>query len=388
MTAILNDADIAIAGAGPAGQALASLLIRGGFPAARIAVFDAKTAEQSQQDVRTIALSAGSRQILEQAGGWPVRATAIHEIHVSRRGHFGRTLIRHEDYQLPALGYVARYGDIIRPLEQALQPSDVQFLRPVKITGLQEQHDHVQIQTVSADGRTHQYAAGMVIQAEGGTFTDQEARGQRRDYDQTAVIAHVCFSGSIAHRAFERFTDQGPLALLPEDDGYALVWCVRPELAEQLMQLDDAAFCAALQQAFGQRLGSISSISKRNAFPLGLNAQHSASARIVSIGNAAQTLHPVAGQGLNLGLRDVSVLARAILQNGTQTEAAIQDFMRLRGTDRQLTIGLTDTLARIFASSPDGSLRQSLLGAGLALLDVLPPARHALAGHMMYGWRN
>jgi 2-octaprenyl-6-methoxyphenol hydroxylase len=126
------------------------------------------------------------------------------------------------------------------------------------------------------------------------------------------VIAHVCFSGSIAHRAFERFTDQGPLALLPEDDGYALVWCVRPELAEQLMQLDDAAFCAALQQAFGQRLGSISSISKRNAFPLGLNAQHSASARIVSIGNAAQTLHPVAGQGLNLGLRDVSVLARAI----------------------------------------------------------------------------
>jgi 2-octaprenyl-6-methoxyphenol hydroxylase len=388
MTMILNDFDIAICGAGPAGQALALLLAAQGIPANRIALFDGKTAAQAEQDARSIALSYGSRQILDSAGAWPVKATAIQEIHVSRRGHFGRSLIRASDYNLPALGYVARYGDIIAPMQSRIAQSGITIERPCLVENFEEHPDHVRLQVRdSNDASTRSVSAHIVVQAEGGTFNDQSHRLQRHDYQQTAIIAHVCFDQAMAHRAFERFTDQGPLALLPQEDGYALVWCVRPAQAEQLMQLDDGAFRQALQQAFGQRLGKLTRISPRVSYPLGLNAQAQASVRVVSIGNAAQTLHPVGGQGLNLGLRDSFVLARCLSRGINTPEAALQDFIRQRQTDRQLTIRLTDTLARIFASSADGSFTQSLLGASLGMLDIIQPARHLLAEHMLYGWR-
>lgn len=391
MTTIINDADIAICGAGPAGQALALLLVQQGIPAARIALFDGKTATEAEQDARSIALSYGSQQILQQAGCWPLRATAIQDIHVSRRGHFGRTLIQAADYQLPALGYVARYGDIVAPMQTALARTGVQMHRPCQVTAIEEFNDHVRltVQTAPETGTElqRQFSAQVVVQAEGGTFSDQSQRQQSRDYQQTAIIAHVCFDEAIAHRAFERFTEEGPLALLPQEDGYALVWCVRPEHAAQLMALDEAAFRQRLQSAFGQRMGQLTRISKRVSYPLGLNAQAQASARVVSIGNAAQTLHPVAGQGLNLGLRDSVVLAKCLSRELAMPEAALQQFLRERQTDRSLTIGLTDTLARIFASSPDGSFKQSLLGLSLGGLDLFRPARHLIAEHMLYGWR-
>ncbi|MBC3934684.1 FAD-dependent monooxygenase [Undibacterium rugosum] len=393
MTTIINDADIAICGAGPAGQALALLLVQQGIPAARIALFDGKTAAEAEQDARSIALSYGSQQILQQAACWPLRATAIQDIHVSRRGHFGRTLIQAADYQLPALGYVARYGDIVAPMQTAIARTGVQMHRPCQVRAIEELTDHVRL-TVQTGTKTgagtelqRQFSAQVVVQAEGGTFSDQSQRQQSRDYQQTAIIAHVCFDEAIAHRAFERFTEEGPLALLPQEDGYALVWCVRPDHAAQLMALDEATFRQRLQNAFGQRMGQLTRISTRVSYPLGLNAQAQASARVVSIGNAAQTLHPVAGQGLNLGLRDSMVLAKCLGRELAMPEAALQQFLRERQTDRSLTIGLTDTLARIFASSPDGSLKQSLLGLSLGGLDLFRPVRHLIAEHMLYGWR-
>jgi len=381
----LPDYDVIICGAGPVGLSVAALLYKRGMPAARIALLDAKSAEQAAQDPRTIALSHGSQQILHEIGAWPLMAssvTAIHQIHVSRRQHFGRTLIQREDYNLPALGYVVRYGALVDALSTALTPSEVTILRPAQVAAIDEQGPQVKVQL--ADGRT--LSAGIVVQAEGGVFSEQTAKALQRDYDQIAIVAHVTTSAGIAYRAFERFTAEGPLALLPQDDGYALVWCARPATASRLQALDEAAFLQELGEVFGGRVGRFTRCSARHCYPLGLNAEPGASTRTVAIGNAAQTLHPVAGQGLNLGLRDAVVLANALVRNGSGP-AALEQFAIQRRRDRNATIKLTDLLARVFASAPDGAPSQALLGLSLGLIDVAAPAKRMLAEQMMFGWR-
>ncbi|HJV84743.1 MAG TPA: UbiH/UbiF/VisC/COQ6 family ubiquinone biosynthesis hydroxylase [Noviherbaspirillum sp.] len=377
-----TDFDIAICGAGPVGLALALLLVKHGAPAGRIVLVDAKPLETASQDPRSIALSYGSRQILENIGAWPVVADAIHQIHVSRRGHFGRTIIDREEYGVPALGYVARYGSLVSTLAALADRNAVVTLRPVLVASSIERDEEVELRC--ADGKA--FTAQIMVQAEGGVFSEQATKSVSRDYDQTAVIAHVVCSKPVAHRAFERFTEEGPLALLPQDDGYAMVWCARPANAARLAALPDTEFLVELERAFGSRLGRFTKVSPRAAFPLGLNAHAAVSSRTVAIGNAAQTLHPVAGQGMNLGLRDAAVLARLLAREATPE--MLQQFIRLRQTDRKLTITLTDALARIFASAPDGALSQSALGFSLALVDALKPAKRLLAEHMLFGSRQ
>jgi len=372
--------DVAICGAGPAGMALAALLAKRGMPAARIALIDAKTLAQASNDPRSIALSWGSRQILEEIGAWPVAATAIHEIHVSRRGQFGRSLITRDEHKLPALGYVLRYGDLVTALGAVCGRAGIATLRPARVEALDESSEQV-VLTIGGEQPRVVHAA-IVVQAEGGLFSDQESRAQRRDYQQTAIIAQVRSSRAIEHRAFERFTEQGPLALLPQGEEYSLVWCVRPDTAAHLQALDDAAFLQELGAAFGDRVGRFTHATPRLAFPLGLNADPRGTARSAAIGNAAQTLHPVAGQGLNLGLRDATVLARLLAQGATP--AMLSQFTTLRTQDRDTTVRLTDTMARIFAND---SHAQALLGLSLAAIDMIPPARSLLAELMMYGRR-
>ncbi|MDY7576769.1 UbiH/UbiF/VisC/COQ6 family ubiquinone biosynthesis hydroxylase [Herbaspirillum sp. RTI4] len=376
-----TDFDVLICGAGPVGLATAALMVQFGAAPQRIALVDARSADESVRDPRSIALSFGSRQILERVGAWPLQADAIHQIHVSRRGHFGRALIECDDYRLPALGYVTRYGTLVTALAEAAERSGAVAIRPVRIDALTEQADAVAVQL--ADGRC--LRAGIVVQAEGGVFAEQTARTQHRDYEQVALVSHVRTSTALPHRAFERFTSEGPLALLPQDGGYALVWCMRPASAERVQNLDDAAFLQELQTAFGDRLGRFLSIEKRHAYPLGLNARPAAATRMVAIGNAAQTLHPVAGQGLNLGLRDARVLARLLARRADP--AALQEFSSQRQADRRATITLTDVMARIFAATPDHAPSQSLLGLSLGLIDTVAPARRLLAQQMMFGWR-
>jgi 2-octaprenyl-6-methoxyphenol hydroxylase len=372
--------DVAICGAGPAGMALAALLARRGVPASRIALIDAKTLEQASKDPRSIALSWGSRQILEEIGAWPVAATAIHEIHVSRRGQFGRSLITRDEHKLEALGYVTRYGDLVTALGAVCQRAGIAMLRPARVEALDELSDEVALTTTGDEaGVLH---ASIVVQAEGGLFSDQQSKAQHRDYQQTAIIAQVRSSRAIEHRAFERFTEQGPLALLPQGEEYSMVWCVRPETAARLQALGDAAFLQELGIAFGDRVGRFTHASPRLAFPLGLNADPRSTARTVAIGNAAQTLHPVAGQGLNLGLRDATVLARLLAQGATPT--MLSQFTSLRAQDRDMTVRLTDTMARVFAND---SPAQALLGLSLAAIDMISPARSVLAELMMYGRR-
>lgn len=382
MTNQTHDVDVAICGAGPVGLALAGFLVRRGIAGARIALIDGKSLGQAISDPRSIALSWGSAQLLQEVGAWPLAATPIHEIHVSRRGQLGRSLMQREDHDVPALGYVTRYGAVVDALAKVGEQAGVLMLRPARVTSLDEQPDAALL--LLDDGST--VRARVAVQAEGGLFGAQDQRARSRDYEQSAVIARVTTALPIAHRAFERFTDEGPLALLPEDgaDGhqYALVWCMRPERAQAILALDDTRFLAQLGEAFGARLGAFTKVSSRSAFPLGLNAEARATARTVAIGNAAQTLHPVAGQGLNLGLRDAAVLARQ-LARATDAEA-IARFTQDRAGDRGTTIGLTDTMARAFTIT--GPL-QPLLGLGLAALDLTRPARTLLADLMMFGRR-
>jgi len=382
--------DVAICGAGPVGLALAALMARRGVAPERIALVDAKALGQAISDPRSIALSWGSRMLLDDVGAWSLvqaAATPIHQIHVSRRGHLGRSVMDRAEHRLDALGYVTRYGDVVDALARACERERVQTLRPVRVTALDEGRDGVVLHL--DDGRT--LHAQVAVQAEGGVFGEQADKTQRRDYVQTAVIARVSTSQPIPHRAFERFTDEGPLALLPQDgaDGhrYALVWCVRPERAQQLLDLGEPEFLRQLGDAFGERLGTFTRVSERAAFPLGLNADPRFTARTVAIGNAAQTLHPVAGQGLNLGLRDAAVLAR-LLARGIDLEGGIADalarFAEERARDRGAIIRTTDAMARVFANR--GPL-QAVFGLALAALDTIKPARMLLAELMMFGRR-
>ena len=376
------DFDVAICGAGPVGLALASFLVRRGVPGPRIVLIDGKSLGQAISDPRSIALSWGSVQLLDEVGAWPLPATAIHQIHVSRRGQLGRSLMDRRDHDVDALGYVTRYGAVVDALARRCDAAGVAVLRPARVQTLDEQPDGALL--TLDDGRI--VRTQVAVQAEGGIFGQQDSRARSRDYEQTAVIARVTSDLPIAHRAFERFTDEGPLALLPEDgpDGhqYALVWCVPPERAGNILNLDDPTFLKQLGDAFGTRLGNFTKVSPRVFFPLGLNAEARATARTVAIGNAAQTLHPVAGQGLNLGLRDAAVLARQLARGATS--AAIDRFLEERNQDRALTITLTDTMARAFTGT--GPL-QPLLGLSLAALDLTTPARTLLADLMMFGRR-
>ena len=381
--------DIAICGAGPVGLALAGLLVQRGMAPERIALIDARPLELARADPRSIALSYGTSQILQKVNAWPIAASAIAQIHVSRRGHFGRTLIDCHDYDLPALGYVTRYGVLVDALSATTDAAGVTALRPATLTGQNETDEDVELHLATGQS----IRAGIVVQAEGGLFGQQPAKPQSRDYQQTAIVAQVSVSAPLPHRAFERFTSEGPLALLPQAGHatsgaathYAMVWCMRPDTAHRLMQLSEANFLKALHDAFGGRVGHFVDISARSTYPLGLNADPAATRRTVAIGNAAQTLHPVAGQGLNLGMRDAAVLARLLAREASP--AMLQRFLQERRSDRGMTIRLTDVMARIFASAPDGARSQSLLGLSLGLVDALPPARRVLAEQMMFGRR-
>jgi 2-octaprenyl-6-methoxyphenol hydroxylase len=392
---------IAICGAGPVGSAFALMLMQRGTPAQDIVLFDGKSTLDARQDVRSIALSYGSRQLLQNIGAWPLRCTPIKEIHVSRRGHFGRSLLLAQDYDLPELGYVARYGDIITPLQEKLETSGIKQIRPLDIQSL-ENHE-LGIKLIAANSQS--FTANLLVQAEGGQLmanADSAPTTQRRDYQQIALIAHVVTEQGAGTRAFERFTDEGPLALLPQEEGYALVWCAKPDTVIALKNLDDTQFLSALQNAFGHRLGRFITTTPRHSYPLGLQINHAIERaaehgikkttppqeKLIRIGNAAQTLHPVAGQGLNLGLRDAHKLAQVLTEY--PNSEAITQFNEIRTKDRATTIRLTDNLARLFVSEPNNKIdssTQNLLGFGLGLFDTMPVLKQLLAERMMFGTR-
>lgn len=397
------DADVSILGAGPVGSALALLLARHAPDPSRIhlcrVAAPARPADQpaTVAAARTLALNHGSRVLLEGLGAWPDRGAAIHSIHVSQRGRLGRTVIQHTDFGVPELGTVHPYDRVVAALSAALARSGI-TLHDGPPAGV-VRHDTDQVHLVQGE---RQWASRLVVQAEGAgpAITDAPATTPAtvaRDYDQHAVLGLVQASAPLDGWAWERFTRQGPLALLPvrpdtgATDWYSLVWCCRPDTAAQLAAADDAQFAAALHEAFGSRLGRLLPHGPRQVQPLRLRWRRNPLAgRCVLIGNAAQTLHPVAGQGLNLGLRDAAQLAHQLTPWLTQPthdpHDALDRFVRRRRGDRLLTSAVTDFLPRIFSTGL--APVEHACGLALLALDTLPGLRRPLAQHLMLGLRS
>ena len=373
---------IVIAGGGPVGAALA-LGLNGG--AHRVALLDARGRDAGGDDARVIALSHGSRLILERLGVWRALPdlTPIRQIEVSQQRHFGRAELSAADAGVPALGYVAGYVALQRALRAALTGGATEVLAGCAAREVTANANNAAV-SVDCGGVTRQLTARLIAIADGGEGL-QLARVHARDYRQSALVCDVASEQPHQNRAFERFTPEGPLALLPTHRGWSLVWTVRPQRARDLAALDGAGFCAQLRAAFGPALGAFRLLGARQVFPLVLRyAQRPVAPRAVLIGNAAQTLHPVAGQGFNLGLRDaweLAIAARDARDPGS--EAILNTYFSQRRFDRTATILFTDTLIRLFSN--DIPFFHRLCGGGLAALSGIPPAKNFLARRMMFG---
>jgi 2-octaprenyl-6-methoxyphenol hydroxylase len=288
---------------------------------------------------------------------------------------------------------VARYGSLLTSLANAVRATRVAWLTDTIALEPSQDHEGVTLPIRSSTGE-RSLRTRLLVNAEGGLYQrsgePDDTKKNSRDYGQTAIVGTVSVSAPQANVAWERFTPEGPIALLPcggqRHADYSLVWCCSPDEAERRMQLSDDDFLAELGNAFGSRMGRFTKIAGRAAFPLGLNAVHAlVEGRTVAIGNAAQTLHPVAGQGLNLGLRDAHALCDALSSLGP-TPLALAQFAARRALDRRLTIGATDTLARLF--TVDFPPLAAMRGLTLTALEFLPPVKTALARQMMFGQRR
>jgi len=372
--------DIIIHGSGPVGCTIALALAQHTTAPERIAIcghFDAPPAPdaagQAQRapkpDPRTIAINQGSRLFIEQLNAWPRQSADITTVHVSQKQRLGRTVIRHQDLNVPRLGSVVRYEDLIGTLHQQLQTSGV-AQRPEQATTTSPQQARI---TIISHG--------------------QRPQGIARYYNQHAVVGTVKANRPKTAWAYERFTRQGPLALLPHPDTpnvYAVVWCCPPEQAQALNDLSEGDFNRAINAHFGDRLGALNVVGKRHVFPLSLHAGPILMGpNTLAIGNAAQTLHPVAGQGLNLGLRDVAQLSLSLAPWLANPERDAQPFLQAyierRHADRWLTAGITDLLPRLFVTG--NPLVEHACGLALLTLDMVAPLRTSFARHLLQGLR-
>lgn len=384
----MDHVDIAIVGGGPVGAALAAGLEGSGLSIAVLEAQPKHTAPAVPRDPRALALSQGAYLILQRLGAWEALApfaTAIESIHVSQRGGLGRAVLTAQDVAAPALGHVAEYGDLHAALKVRMETCGATLLTGARVTAVQATSGYGMLR-YQHEGAEQMLTAHLVVLSEGGKSLPASMR-EDKDYGQSAVVCTVQTQQPHAHRAYERFTPDGPIALLPLGNDYALVWTTPNDQLEARLALPDAEFLSQLQNAFGDRQGRFLAASRRNAFPLKLLlAAASLSPRIVRIGNAAHTLHPVAGQGFNLGVRDAWKLAETILDTPRQRigEAAFtQRYEKTRHFDIAGGSLMTDILVETFSN--DNFLLKHGRGAALALLDLLPPLKTQFARKMMFG---
>lgn len=396
---------MAVIGAGPAGLALA-LLAATRLPGVEVTVFDARPADRDVgRDPRTLALAWGSVMLLKQLQAWPqAQAAPIDTVHVSQAppswGH-AEVRIRAREMGVPMLGAVIAYGPLVAGLQRAWDDEVARQGGPARrsrfgaaVTDVEPAGDGVDVRW---DGGEERFDLAVI--AEGGVFgagmgqrADNGSSGRTlvRDYGQTAWVGTVSLDGAQPGTAFERFTRHGPVALLPLDTAgtqAALVWCVAGD-DDPVAGLTDAQRRAVLGTLLPRQAGRITGISTLQRFALGLKAQATlVHGRVVRIGNAAQTLHPVAGQGLNLGLRDAQSLVQSLihLPSPGTVEAALRRVEWARASDRWTTMAATDFLARSFTWRAPGMA--AARGGALKLLDLIGPAKTALARRMMFGQR-
>ncbi len=341
-------------------------------------IFEARERAAVRNDPRVLALSDGARQILEWLGVWSgLSATPIASIHISQRGGLGRTLLRAAEMDLKALGWVLPASELIPALDAAVSAAGIAYHEGARVGAAPP--------CVPGTPLRGQVTAGFALTA----FAEgrvEPGAGTLRDYGQHAVLCHVSVAEPHRNVAWERFTDEGPVALLPLGAGYSVVLTCADEILDEVKALDDAAFLDLLQRRFGTR-HRFTAATARVAYPLGLRYRPDpVGERQVWIGNAAQTLHPVAGQGFNLALRDIWELAQTL--GGVADPGApevLAAYARGRRMDRRGAIGFTDLLIDGFA--PDFAPLRHLRGGGLLALDLLPPLRAFVARRMIFGAR-
>ena len=383
--------DIAIVGGGMVGASLAVALQGLGVKLSLIEAVPHDAAANPSFDERTTALSNGSRRILETLGIWAkvdAAATPIRKIHVSDQGRFGFARVDAAEQGLRAMGYVVANRTLGAALWSAIAPdANLAVHCPAQVLRVVPGERSAQI-SITEGGVESSIDARLIVAADGAQSVVRSAFGiaaATRDYEQTAVITAVLPQRFHDHVAYERFTDSGPLALLPLKDGRCtLVLTLSPAQAEAAMSWSDGEFLAEVQRRFGFRLGRFLKVGRRVPYPLTLTRARCTSAgRCVIVGNAAQSLHPVAGMGFNLGLRDVASFAELVAEYRGSMEADLGDghiqaeYDAWRAADRSGIIGFTDGLVRTFAS-PLGAVRR-LRDFGLLAFDLLPPAKAALS---------
>ncbi len=379
-------AKVIIIGAGPVGATFALLAARQGLS---VTLLEAR--EGPSRESRSLALSHGSREILAAADVWgsDLPATKILTIHTSQRGGFGRMRLSHVDANVPALGYVLSYADLQSALDRRLEQHGIAVLRGVHVVAIDNAPGEAGVR-YSRCGKEAAVSADAIVLADGGANLDKVPvlNVAEKDYGQSALLGHLLTDAAHRGTAYERFTPEGPSALLPHggESEYSIVWVSSTARIEELKLLGDAEFMAAFQQHFGFRAGKFLSISNRRSFPLKLRTISSRVAgRIAVIGNAAQALHPVAGQGFNLGLRDADALSQRLSRNAGRQDVTqiLRDYGVARDRDVTRSVGFTDFLVSAFAN--DHSLARIPRGLGLAAIDLLPFARRALAKRMLFG---
>jgi 2-octaprenyl-6-methoxyphenol hydroxylase len=384
---------LCIVGGGLVGLAAAIALSRQGRKVVLLEARDypAAQAQQHELDARSIALSYSSEQILRALGLWDsIRQSAapIRDIHVSSAGHFGVTRLHSGELGVDAMGQVIEYDPLLFALLAAAQQDDnIKLIMPAEVESLQQQGDSVTLK-YRFKNKSHSLTASVLMVADGANSTLRGMLGidaEVVDYHQSAIIANLKIQQPPNDCAYERFTSHGPMALLPlPQQRYALVWTNPPPRTEQLLQLSDEEFLQEIHRQFGYRLGYFSAVGKRARFDLKrTRARQLVAGRAVLVGNAANTLHPVAGQGFNLALRDVARLHDVLAETDWQSDGLVQtlqQYQRERVQDQDRVIKAGDGLVKLFSN--DWPVLNHARAGALAVLDLCAPLKHEL------GWQG
>ena len=385
---------IIIVGGGPVGATLALLLAKQGLS---VTVLEARSLGAAHSESRALALSFGSRRILEKLGLWGAliaQATPINSIHVSQKGSLGRTQLHANDYHQQALGYVLSYGVLSAALDRAIEDAKplVNFIFEASASNIAYAASQATV-TYTHSGVAHNISSPLVALADGGRTLDELAGLSRetKEYGHDALVTKVRAELPHHNVAYERFTANGPIALLPNggEFDFSLVWTGEKSFITPLLSLSDADFLEKFHQQFGDRVGNFLSVEKRMSFSLKmaqLKPDAQQSEHLVVIGNAAQTMHPVAGQGFNVGLRDAESLAQYIASASADELGSanmLASYQASRKSDTKGGLLFTDFLVNLFSN--DLVVLSALRGASLGVFDVIKPIKKYLVGKMSFG---
>ncbi len=384
---------IIIIGGGPVGATLALLLVKQGIS---VTVLEARSLGAAHSESRALALSFGSRRILEKLGLWgalSTQATPINSIHVSQKGSFGRTQMNAGDYHQEALGYVLSYGVLSAALDHAIADAkSVNFIFEASASSIVYDVSQATV-TYTNGGLAHSISSPLVVLADGGRTLDELTGLSRetKEYGHDALVTKVRAELPHHNVAYERFTANGPIALLPNggEFDFSLVWTGEKSFITSMLSLSDADFLEKFHQQFGDRVGDFLSVEKRLSFPLKmaqLKPDAQQSKHLVVIGNAAQTMHPVAGQGFNVGLRDAESLAQYIASASADELGSaymLASYQASRKSDTKGGLFFTDFLVNLFSNDLVGL--SALRGASLGVFDVIQPVKKYLVGKMSFG---